>query len=53
MGRGSPLGRLSVLHRGDDVSTSGMLAVFGDGEQLVYLDHGVCIETRKIGQGYL
>lgn len=30
-----------------------MLAAFGDdGEQLVCLDHGVSIETRKTGQGY-
>lgn len=35
------------------MSISGMLAVFGDdGEQLVCLDHSVCIETRKTGQGY-
>lgn len=36
------------------MNKSGTLAVSGDsGWWLVCLDHGVCIETRKTGQGYL
>lgn len=39
---------------GNNVNKSGMLAVSGDsGGCSVYLDHGMCIETRKTGQGYL
>lgn len=35
------------------MSKSGLFVVSGDGgDQLVCLDHGVCIETRKTGQGY-
>lgn len=36
------------------MNNRGMLAVSGDGGgQPVCLDHGVCTETRKTGQGYL